>query len=819
MWCQGRTPGRLPLWIASAENVLLEARVDRLELSVPESATVKIAVLIGAEPYQAHHVGDIAWELSERPGVKVEIVATLAETLAEVYRLARHEHDRLVPTRLLEVPLHLRLAQRMRLFGSLKVAAMRHRPNLEILSSYDAIVTPTDHVRFVLDRLDRRPAMIYVNHGIGGRAASYSDKYLGFDFVLVAGRNDEQRLLGDGRIRPGHYAVIGYPKFETARRLVKEQPKLFANNRPIVLFNPHSKRALRSWEMFARPLIDHVRKTGEFNLIVAPHVKLFGRMPRFIWRRWERLACPDRVIVDLGSPRSLDMTYTSAADIYAGDVSSQIYEFLSEPKPCVFVNAHALEWRGNRDLPNWDLGDVAETPDEAIDALRSAIARHPFYEELQRQRISQVVDRTPGAAARAADAVLSFLSPAPDSAARKSDPRKDRIMFLLSDLGTGGTARATMLVANGLANRGVDVWLLVMRGGGVHTPKLDRRVKLVELSAGAPRGAAMLLGLLELVEIIRAERPAQLVSSGNHMHVVASLAHAIAGMPDCELTLKMTNPIERETMSRIENMVRRSWYRWAFNRAGRVLLIADSTRDEVERTYPAAAHKLRVVDNPYVTDAMLAARQQTGGFEQGRLLAIGRLVPQKNYRLLLQALARIRHLEWSLDVLGDGPLLGSLQRQAQSLGIGERVTFRGFVPDPVTYLCRAQALVLSSAWEGQGAVLLEAIACGCPVIATRSTAAVGAVLDEGRFGTLVAPGDAEALSKAIAAELRERSQLGDAAASWVQRYTVDAGVQSHAIMLRVAADAEEDLPSARDVAVCAVSPQRRRPAGRQSQRT
>ena len=66
--------------------------------------------------------------------------------------------------------------------------------------------------------------MIYVNHGIGGRAASYSDKYLGFDFVLVAGAADEQRLLEDRRVRPGHYAVIGYPKFEAARRLADRPP-------------------------------------------------------------------------------------------------------------------------------------------------------------------------------------------------------------------------------------------------------------------------------------------------------------------------------------------------------------------------------------------------------------------------------------------------------------------------------------------------------------------------------------------------------------------------------------------------------------------
>ena len=84
---------------------------------------------------------------------------------------------------------------------------------------------------------------------------------------------------------------------------------------------------------------------------------MFGRRPQAERRRWERLAVPGRVIIDLGSERSLDMTYSRAADIYAGDVSSQVYEFLDRPKPCVFLNAHGIEWRDNPNFPNWDLGD------------------------------------------------------------------------------------------------------------------------------------------------------------------------------------------------------------------------------------------------------------------------------------------------------------------------------------------------------------------------------------------------------------------------------------------------------------------------------
>ena len=336
---------------------------------------MRIAVLLGAEPYQVHHVAGIAWELSDRDGLEVHVVATLPETLRDFEALSRNAGAKPLPGRLLHTPVHFRLLQKLAVFGSLKAAIMRHPANRRLLSTYAAIVTPTDHAGILRPHLNPLPVMAYVNHGIGGRAVSYSDKYLNFDFVVVASRKDERRLLEDHLIRPSHY-VVAYPKLELARELARTRAPLSASDRPIVLFNSHSKRSLRSWERFAMPLIDHAARTGEFTLIVAPHIKLFRRRPKFLWRRWERLAVPDNVIIDLGSQRSLDMTYPAAADIYVGDVSSQLSEFLTEPRPCVFLNAHNLAWKGAKDFANWELGDVAETPDEAIAAIRSAQSRH-----------------------------------------------------------------------------------------------------------------------------------------------------------------------------------------------------------------------------------------------------------------------------------------------------------------------------------------------------------------------------------------------------------------------------------------------------------
>ena len=117
------------------------------------------------------------------------------------------------------------------------------------------------------------------------------------------------------------------------------------------------------------------------------------------------------VVTQSGSDRSVDMSYTSAADIYVGDVSSQVYEFLAKPRPCVFLNPHRIAWRDDPNFLHWHLGDVIEDPAELLPAIRAAGARHQLYREKQEAlAAASLGDRSPGAAKRAADSILEFMS-------------------------------------------------------------------------------------------------------------------------------------------------------------------------------------------------------------------------------------------------------------------------------------------------------------------------------------------------------------------------------------------------------------------------
>ena len=151
------------------------------------------------------------------------------------------------------------------------------------------------------------------------------------------------------------------------------------------------------------------RSQTDFNLIVSPHVKMFHRASRRRRRRWDERG-NEQILIDTGSDRSLDNSYTETAEIYVGDVSSQVYEFIARPRPCVFLNAHGADWQDDPHYRFWHLGDVVDSPSKLMEAIRLAPARHHLYRAQQEEAVSRTLgDVRPGAARRAAQAIVKFI--------------------------------------------------------------------------------------------------------------------------------------------------------------------------------------------------------------------------------------------------------------------------------------------------------------------------------------------------------------------------------------------------------------------------
>ncbi|MGI4746275.1 MAG: hypothetical protein ACRYFY_09565, partial [Janthinobacterium lividum] len=292
------------------------------------------------------------------------------------------------------------------------------RENLDVFAGLDALVVPETtstllKTRFGLGSLK----LIYLPHGAGDGAAGFQPATRHMDLVLLSGGKVRDRMLALGLIAEDRHAIVGYPKFDHLEHDPEE--RFFDNDKPTVLYNPHFNPLLSSWYPLGAQVLEWFASQDRFNLIFAPHVMLFRRLlhTSLIHRTVRyRPGVPKRFLhhpmirVDKGSRRSIDMSYVRSADIYLGDVSSQIYEWIQRPRPAIFFNTHKPDWHDIADYRHWALGDVIETIGDLPLALDRATTFPDAFAARQRQAVLDTfsISGQP-AGERAADAILAFM--------------------------------------------------------------------------------------------------------------------------------------------------------------------------------------------------------------------------------------------------------------------------------------------------------------------------------------------------------------------------------------------------------------------------
>ena len=364
--------------------------------------------------HQVPHAAPYAFELSRRhPEIEVTIAAASDAELAGAATIGRL------------YPGHRCILRRLRpawWYGPFDPVVSRFAfarkdrilaDNLDFFAGLDALVAPERHCRRLRTRHRRRKhRLIHTRHGAGDRKGTTDATMALFDLVLLPGRKYAQRFSKLGYVRPGQFVIAGWPKFEAVRALNPVRRSLFDNDNPVVVYNPHFDQRIGSWARMGRAVLDFFVAHRKYNLIFAPHLVLFKRR----WRH--RAALPDayrrapNILIDTDSAALADMTYLDAADIYLGDVSSQVYEFLVEPRPCVFLDAHGIDWKGDPHYAHWRFGPViTDVARELGPALDDAVASHAKYLPAQRAGFAETFHQDPAstAAQRGADAIAAFL--------------------------------------------------------------------------------------------------------------------------------------------------------------------------------------------------------------------------------------------------------------------------------------------------------------------------------------------------------------------------------------------------------------------------
>jgi hypothetical protein len=371
--------------------------------------------------HQVAHSLPIALELARlNTGTEIILATTTPRIRAEVERLAGGA----IGTSVRLQPLKLRrwTSRLLRAVGGKLVPASKllvYRDNLDFFRSLDVLVVAEKTSLLLKSRYGLESLkIVHTRHGAGDRAIGFDKASAAFDHVLVSGSKVRDRLVGEARVEPQRISIVGYPKFDLFAEESLPEP-LFGGRRPVVVYNPHLSPHLSSWYAMGRQVLDWFVDHPDYQLIFAPHVMLFERPIVFTvdklrvdrpGRLPKRVLKAPNIHVDLGSRLSTTMAYLNAADIYLGDVSSQVYEFLIRPRPCVFLNPHRINWRDDPNFAVWAGGPVIEGIEELGPALANAQSREErTYAPIQRKLFDHSFDlgELPSSV-RAAEAIARF---------------------------------------------------------------------------------------------------------------------------------------------------------------------------------------------------------------------------------------------------------------------------------------------------------------------------------------------------------------------------------------------------------------------------
>lgn len=326
------------------------------------------------------------------------------------------------------------------------------------------------------------------------------------------------------------------------------------------------------------------------------------------------------------------------------------------------------------------------------------------------------------------------------------------LAIYLPSLTGGGAERIMVTLANEVAQKGYAVDLVVALAEGPFLEDVSPKVRVVDL-----KSKRVLTSLPGLVRYLRRERPKSMLSAMNHANVIAVFARILAGR-ETRLLVSEHNTLSFPRTDKdpwqagiVLSLIGRT-YPWADG----VIAVSEGVRDDLVRLYALSPDKVHAIHNPIVTKELPEkAREPVDHpwFQEDAppvILGVGRLTEQKGFATLIRALRRVRqHTECRLVILGEGELRDELQALIDELGLREHVLLPGFVKNPFAWMAHADLFVLSSGWEGFGNVLVEAMACGTPVVSTDCLSGPSEILENGKWGHLVPVGDPEGMALAI----------------------------------------------------------------------
>lgn len=301
--------------------------------------------------------------------------------------------------------------------------------------------------------------------------------------------------------------------------------------------------------------------------------------------------------------------------------------------------------------------------------------------------------------------------------------------------GGGGAERTVMNIINNLNRKKYKPVLVI--GTNKDAPYLnevDKDVKIINLNTKSVKNS-----LLPLCKCIYNERPDILFSTVNPNNILLAIAKLISFRSNKLIVREANNRTQSGNVNLLNKVLTFLTYNLV---ADKVIALSDGVRKDLNENFKIKENKIKVIYNPVEVNYIKEASQEDVNdfnFTDGvkRVIAVGRLVKQKDYSTLLKAFEMISKENVQLLILGKGPLEHKLKEMCKQLGIESKVFFLGFKENPYKYMKRSDVFVLSSKWEGFGHVIVEAMTCRLPVVSTDCKSGPAEIIGNNKYGILV----------------------------------------------------------------------------------
>lgn len=349
------------------------------------------------------------------------------------------------------------------------------------------------------------------------------------------------------------------------------------------------------------------------------------------------------------------------------------------------------------------------------------------------------------------------------------------LSFILPNLETGGAERVVINLSSELSKRDHEVEIVVGDATGELLKEVPDDVQIVNIDSSNIPYLGVFNMVYPLIDYLKAKNPDIVYSAMNHVNIATIVAKQLSSSESAVVISEHNTPSQiANRFNAVQNKLLYKSAYYLYPLAQEIVAVSEGVADDLASFVDISREQIEVIYNPVVNDdidTLSEIEMEDPWFEDDDIsvvLTVGRLTHQKGFDILIES-AKYLGEETKIVIVGEGPLKKELSNSINENDLSEKIRLTGYVDNPYQYMAHADVFALPSRWEGLPTVLIEAMACGCDVVATDCPSGPKEILDSGRFGELVPVEEPMALAEAIRSSLQDEDDK-ESVQKWVNQF-------------------------------------------------